>query len=254
MAAEVEEQFESALKTIMKATETNGYLKQDMQDEIHKAVSRIKICFASLKDMLNDNIKGNSTPQGEVKEQQTHTSHKIEERSVVGQVAPSIGETHETTSTNQHVTPGGPELNLIDTQEPSKIKEDSRGNLSDNQSLDKPTDQTEKTCKNTEIEKRISEQVNHQIQIAIENLSNNIKKMIRDEIKNATQQGPEPQTPTAIQLEASFEAERNNMERDEDNEGFTRVQGRRRRERQTQEGNTESEEIDSSPTTENTWK
>lgn len=41
------------------------------------------------------------------------------------------------------------------------------------------------------------------------------------------------------------------MERDEDNEGFTRVQGRRRRERQTQEGNTEREEIDSNPTTEN---
>ncbi|KAJ4451801.1 hypothetical protein ANN_03273 [Periplaneta americana] len=36
-----------------------------MQDEIHKAMSRIKICFASLKDMLNDNIKGNSTPQDE---------------------------------------------------------------------------------------------------------------------------------------------------------------------------------------------
>jgi hypothetical protein len=65
----------------------------------------------------------------------------------------------------------------------------------------------------------------------IDNLSNILKKMINEEIKNATQKGLEPlsKRPATTELEPSFHLEGNNVERDEDNEGFRKFQrgGRR---------------------------
>lgn len=151
MAETAEPRLESALKILEEIAETGGYLKREMKDAMIKAVSDIRICF---NEANTDKIKENS--QGEDNEQAMQKGEG-DDSCAEGQVAPSVESVEKVASNDSH----------------RPTSTDQTVDFKDRELL------TE-----ADLEERITNTVTKRLQVMMENLSNSIMKMIKDETKS----------------------------------------------------------------------
>ena len=236
MADEVEERLESALKYLTNIAETGGYLKKEIKEDIQDAVSTIKNCVKVMKDEIDDKKNERKKLMSKVKEGQNEDMYRGDSRPAE-QVAPSAGRTLEATYSNQRLP--------TSTAQPARSgqgKDDNHGYLNDNQGLAPSHGPTHRAYPSNELEDQITEKVNQMM----ENFTNKIKYMIKEEIIKIMQQDPELQrgpktTASAPGAPTPPEERKTNMDarevinNTEREEGYTKVQRRRRRERQISE-------------------
>ena len=161
MADDKEAHVESALKRLIEITELGGYMKNEVKEDIRKAVSVLKNCFNALRnDQKHANI-GKQINQKEDKGSQTDEMAQGEDSCHERQVAPSIDETPEATNVSlPKPTSGGEESN----------------------------DQSTEAHKT--LEDKITAIIGTQIHAIMENMTMNMRKMIREENESVKQQVP----------------------------------------------------------------
>lgn len=181
MAEDAEVRLERAIQIIEDIAETGGYMKNETKKAIQQAVRDIKMCVTEIKTDREKDNEGKASQCTEVKDKESQTEPtQGDERSTACLVATSNDELARQSTSNRHsLTPGGGMREAVQTD--YECSSDTG-----------KTVQVQNTCSETELERKITDNMSRQLKYMMEAITNDIRKMIKEETKNTKQETREP--------------------------------------------------------------
>ena len=242
MAEDAEVRLERAIQIIEDITETGGYMKNEIKKAMQQAVRDIKMCVTEIKTNRGKYTEGKVNQCIEAKEPQTEATQG-DENNTAGLVATSINEPATQSSGNRHsLTPGGGTIEAVQTDYECSVDTGK-------------TVQVQNTLSETELERKITDNVNQKLKYMMEAITNDIRKMIKEEIKNTKQETREPHKYAERRNQPTYRDRESNMLSDNDAKHEEIRRNRTTTETETQprdiistnaeEPLTENEEVDS---------
>ena len=200
MADDTGLQCESALECLLNIADVGGYMKKETKEEIQNAVRTIRDCFLLMKLAVEKQKSiQNRTQNDDVR--QAGAMHEGEDSRHKGQLATSVGQSQEVEDSgnqseqappsigderNNNASHGGAcdrQNSTFEEGTGEENNDDNHGVETRGQSLDAASNLNHMRHEDTDIEGRIIQKINQQMQSMMRDIAASISRMIKEEME-----------------------------------------------------------------------